>query len=92
VRAADLRRRTLLGAGGLLTLGAVLAACRNGGAVPAAPVSSEAAGAATATATSAATTPTASPTDLLSGTGTCTLMPETRADLVRRARRARRHP
>jgi protocatechuate 3,4-dioxygenase beta subunit len=55
----------------------VLAACRNGGTVAAAPVSSEAAGAATATATSAAATPTASPTDLLSGAGTCTLMPET---------------
>jgi protocatechuate 3,4-dioxygenase beta subunit len=75
----DVDRRTLLGAGGLLTLGAVLAACRNGEAAPATPVSSAAAGAttATATATSAAATPTASATDLLSGAGTCTLTPET---------------
>jgi protocatechuate 3,4-dioxygenase beta subunit len=84
----ELDRRSVLRAGGLLSLGAVLAACSGKGTSTAAPARTTTAGttaAGTATAgagaaaTSATTTaaPTRSAVDLLAGAGTCRLTPET---------------
>jgi protocatechuate 3,4-dioxygenase beta subunit len=68
-------RRALLRAGGLLTLGGVLAACTGGTRPSAAPTTTSAAG----TTTSAAPTTPAPPpaVALLDQAGTCTLTPET---------------
>jgi protocatechuate 3,4-dioxygenase beta subunit len=77
----EIDRRSLLGAGGLLGLGAVLAACNGGGPPSAAPSAATRTGTAP-TGTAAPTTtapppPTASPVDLLATAGTCTLTPKT---------------
>jgi protocatechuate 3,4-dioxygenase beta subunit len=72
--AHDFDRRSVLKAGGLLGVGAVLAAC--GGADSPAPATSS-----SPAATPSSTPPTAAPppsaADLLPGAGTCTLTPET---------------
>jgi protocatechuate 3,4-dioxygenase beta subunit len=80
MRPDDVRldRRALLGAGGLLGLGAVLAACTAG--PPSAAAGSSASPAARSTAaptTSSAPPAPASPVELLAGAGTCTLTPRT---------------
>jgi protocatechuate 3,4-dioxygenase beta subunit len=75
-RANEVDRRSLLRGGGLLTVGAVLAACGGGrtGAPSVAP--SSVAGAAPSAAAGAAP-PSRSPVDLLEGANTCTLTPAT---------------
>jgi protocatechuate 3,4-dioxygenase beta subunit len=71
-------RRTLLGAGGLLGLGAVLAAC-TGNRTSAARMPATGAGRSTPASTTSPAPPpaTPSPVDLLAGAGTCTLTPKT---------------
>jgi protocatechuate 3,4-dioxygenase beta subunit len=68
--AGEFGRRRLLGAGGLLSLGAVLAAC-DGGSPPAAPATGPSAAAPSPTATT--TTPAPSAVDLLAGSSPCVL-------------------
>jgi protocatechuate 3,4-dioxygenase beta subunit len=68
-------RRALLKAGGLLTLGGVLAACTGKSRPSAAPTRTTSAAPTTASTTTAAPTPSA--VDLLDQAGTCTLTPET---------------
>jgi protocatechuate 3,4-dioxygenase beta subunit len=74
----EIDRRAVLRTGGLLTLGAVLAAC-SGGTRPAAAPASTPTPAATAPPTSSAPPPppAPSPVDLLDSAGTCTLTPAT---------------
>ena len=73
---ADLDRRNVLAAGGLIGLGAVLAACSGQQQRTAARGTTSAASGAPAPATSTAPPP-PSPVDLLAGAGTCVLTPET---------------
>ena len=75
---AELDRRSILAAGGLIGLGAVLAACS--GQPSRTATSSASTGTASPSASAAstsATPPPPSPVDLLDGAGTCTLTPET---------------
>jgi protocatechuate 3,4-dioxygenase beta subunit len=76
----ELDRRSVLRAGGLLSLGAVLAACSGKSTSGAAPPRTSAAPTRTPTPSSAPTTtaaPTRSAVDLLAGANTCHLTPET---------------
>jgi protocatechuate 3,4-dioxygenase beta subunit len=70
-------RRTLLGAGGLLGLGAVLAACSGGPAPSARPTAVPTTTPRTPVPSPPPTPPPASPVDLLADAGTCTLTPRT---------------
>jgi protocatechuate 3,4-dioxygenase beta subunit len=72
---ADLDRRSVLAAGGLIGLGAVLAAC-SGQPSRTATATTRTSPSAAPASTSAAPPP-PSPVDLLAGAGTCTLTPET---------------
>jgi protocatechuate 3,4-dioxygenase beta subunit len=73
--AGEFDRRRLLGAGGLLSLGALLAAC-DGGSAPAAPATGPSA-AAPASSAAPPTTPPPSAVDLLAGGSPCVLTAET---------------
>jgi protocatechuate 3,4-dioxygenase beta subunit len=73
---ADLDRRSVLAAGGLIGLGAVLAACTGQQPRAAAPTTAASSSAAPAPTTTTAP-PRPSPVDLLAGAGTCALTHET---------------
>lgn len=78
--APGMDRRQLLGAGGLLTLAGVLAACGRTAPDAAGPATTTSAAAATTTSTTAPVTtapPAPQATDLLDGSGTCELVHET---------------
>jgi protocatechuate 3,4-dioxygenase beta subunit len=73
---AELDRRSVLAAGGLIGLGAVLAACSGQQQRAAAPTTATSSSSAPAPATTTAPPP-PSPVDLLDAAGTCVLTPET---------------
>jgi protocatechuate 3,4-dioxygenase beta subunit len=73
----EIDRRSVLGAGGLLSLGAVLAACGGGATGSATATSSPAPPSPTTSSAPPSPSPAPSPVDLLDGAGTCTLTPAT---------------
>jgi protocatechuate 3,4-dioxygenase beta subunit len=74
---ADMDRRSVLAAGGLIGLGAVLAACSGQPSRSATASTTRAATPSASPASTSAAPPPPSPVDLLDGAGTCALTPET---------------